>query len=505
MLHVSCNEKHDVRIFKKASQRYDEIMQKYGLPKGKPEARRIKATEILPSPFNRLGRPLNFPYIHHDMIKNLDNEGFTPSRAQIGMVVRRSNPAKLKRLHDCAHQLIKSHGQLLPSMVIDHTTNKECLGANHLTICVRMYGCGYISPLSKHKCVVSDDADLLLVSQDGHFYYELDDEIPDADCQFLSEMLNSDQNQNQCNSEDHLRNLVYKHVVELVTPEMPHVSTSSIIEHVSKESVVKLRPDNIGDVAQYVVGFHPGPYIQDISRWYAGNVNPRELTISARWMSDIAKAWGKHRPLTKQGATFVHYRGLTVASQTRPNPDVSRTIDNPLIQSLATRDVQNLDDAENIMRGNRELFEKYLDERLSENTATSKFHIYEEAVMRLLCAKSLDVEFNHSVSGKWTTDKARQLQAAWVRHLVSNDSEVKDMIVEFGVGSEDAEEEVQDEVQRRLKDGRADRPIRPTIYKYTMQCLIHVDVYPLINSYLFIDISRNDGSRFRGTHFGNTI
>ena len=91
---------------------------------------------------------------------------------------------------------------------------------------------------------------------EGHFYIELDDEISDVDCEFLSEFLNSDQNQNQQNSEDHLRGLIQRHVAATVTIERPTIAVSSIIEKVVRDSVVKLRPDNIGDVAVFVIDLY---------------------------------------------------------------------------------------------------------------------------------------------------------------------------------------------------------------------------------------------------------
>ena len=53
------NEKVNASLLMKNGTRYKEILQKHGLSKGKPEARRIQCTEIVPNMFSRLARFLN--------------------------------------------------------------------------------------------------------------------------------------------------------------------------------------------------------------------------------------------------------------------------------------------------------------------------------------------------------------------------------------------------------------------------------------------------------------
>ena len=105
----------------------------------------------------------------------------------------------------------------------------------------------------------------------------------------------------------------------------------------------------IGDIAKFVVPF--GVYTDELCEWYAVNVNPKELCVSARWMADVARAFGDARPLIKLGACFVQYRGLNRLEQTRPSPDISRTIDTPLLNSLLDKDVAKLDATEESQGG----------------------------------------------------------------------------------------------------------------------------------------------------------
>jgi hypothetical protein len=428
-------DKHDHMIYTKASARFQNIIRNHGLPRNSPEPKRIHFSKILPSPFNRLGNVLNMQYLHQELLPNIKKDGFRTSRPTPGMVVRRRDPARLARLHTCARNLVTSVGAMLPSITIDASADRECLGANHLTMVLRMYACNFSSPMTGAKCVGDEDPDLMMTVAEGHLYIELDDDVSDEDCKFLSELLNSDQNQNQANSEDHLRLLIESVMDEMISAKTPTVTTSDIVKRVCEMSVVKLKPDHVGDAAQYIVAYHGSPYVQQLSRWYSLNVNPRQISISARWMADISRLWGRSRPLSKLGATMLHYRGLSVTPGTAPNPDTSRTVDVPLMTSLAQAQKGNLDQHELILRENREKYEVYLKAKLGDQHGMDLFLIFEEASARLLCSKSLVMkDFAHTVSGKYCAEKHHELQAAWLK-LIGNFEELKGMSMQFGLPS----------------------------------------------------------------------
>ena len=426
-----------MKNYGKASLRFQNILKVHGLPHGRPEPKRRHCTWVLPSPFNRLGRPLNYRYIHFDLAPNLAKDGFNPNRPTPGLIVVRTKPDRLKRLHDHAKEMHRSNQLLLPPLVITENTNRECLGGNHLTVTLRMYNSTYKSPLSGHVCECTNDTDphlVLVAIEEGHWYFELDDEVTDDDCKFLSELLNSDQNQNQCNSEDHLRRMIQDAIASLTTPERPVVPTSNIIDFVSKQSVVKIRPDTIGDTAHLVSSL--GKYNTELCNWYSENVNPREMSISARWQGELAKTLGEARPLCKLGACFLYYRGICKLDQTRPLPDISRTIDTPLMNALVGRDVDKLNATEEAMSSTRRLLEGHFFEKIGRIAGQRLFHIHEELLMRLLCGKSLHIigiTMDHTISGKWTPEKATQMLEVWVSYVMKLHPELGDFGQKFGI------------------------------------------------------------------------
>jgi len=337
--------------------------------------------------------------------------------------------------------LIAANGKLMPSVSIDEAASRECLGGNHLTMALRMFAASYTSSISGVRFEIKGDEELAHMCNEGHHYIELDELVSDADCKFLSEMLNSDQNQNQTNSEDHLRLHIKQTLDELITPERPMVPTSTIITKVTDTSIVKLRPDHIGDTAQYIVGFHGSPFVDQLSRWYAQNVNPRQLQISARWMADVSRLFGKTRPLCKLSATMVHYRGLVVTPGTAPNPDTSRTIDLPLMNNLAQNQASELDWLEESFRKHRAKFTDYLSSRLGQEKAADEFLPVEEVAMRLLCGKTTALDgFSHGVSGKYSKDKIADLQKFWALDIQSRHDELKTMTLDLKVDTKVSEE-----------------------------------------------------------------
>ena len=430
-------EKHDERNFVKSSARFRNILAAHGMPKNAPEALRIHHSKVLPSPFNRLGNPLNVMYIHHELAANIKKDGYRTGRPTAGLVIKRTG-AKLKRLHDTAKKLISQHSNLLPPINVDESANRECLGGNHLTVALRMYDCSYTSPLTGMKCEILNDEELQNVCKNGHVYLELDELVSDEDCKFLSELMNSDQNQNQCHSEDHLRLQIQEVLHSLITPARPSVPVSSIVSKVCELSVVKMRPDHVGDAAQYVTSLFGSPYVQQLSRWYATNVNPRQLSISARWMADITRLWGSTRGLCKLGATLLHYRGLTVTPGTAPNPDTSRTVEVPLMTLIGTQYAANLDACEAVLRETRAKFEKYTVEKLGAEVGIDVFLIFEEASLRLLLGKSLAMaDLAHGVSGKWSVEKQLELQKAWLKAISLKHPELGPMAADMQIDTDE--------------------------------------------------------------------
>ncbi len=85
-IQVKCGENHDLKNYGKASLRFQSLLKVHGLPHGRPEPKRRHCTYVLPSPFNRLGRPLNYRYIHFDLAPNLAKDGFNPNRPTPGLV-----------------------------------------------------------------------------------------------------------------------------------------------------------------------------------------------------------------------------------------------------------------------------------------------------------------------------------------------------------------------------------------------------------------------------------
>ena len=113
----SCTKEHNPTVYVKASKRYKQIMADY---KERDEPMAIKAWKVLPSPKNRLGAPLNIPYIHVDLAGNiLNTNGWDPKRPKPGVAVRRTNPDKVKKLREHAKTMHATAPRFVPPVAVD--------------------------------------------------------------------------------------------------------------------------------------------------------------------------------------------------------------------------------------------------------------------------------------------------------------------------------------------------------------------------------------------------
>jgi hypothetical protein len=395
----------------KANKRFQAICAKWLARK---EAVRIDADSIGVSPFNRLGAPPNMRYCHADLCPNILADGFEPSRPRPGFLIQRSQEDTVQRLRDHASKLARM-SELFPPSNLSSLTY-ECLAANHLTLALRMFKDSVTSHLTGVTFKIpDDDPDLDYVCKQGHLYFILKDGISDDDARFLSEYMNADQNQNQFNSEVHLIKQVYDHAVPLMQ-NSAMVPLSKVIASVSASAVAKLRADTIGDIAQYVMGFGNGPYIEELVVWHAGAVNPKELSVSPKWFGDMAKALGKANPLVKFATTLVHYSGDQRIEGNRPTPDTSRTIAMTDVNGLA-KDTEKLQECETFLRETRNMLTDPMNKAVGKEVCMKLIHMFEESFGRLLYSKAPNkTHFQHTVTGKYSNEKAKVLRSGWMQY-----------------------------------------------------------------------------------------
>ena len=310
----------------KDSVRYQQILKDCLL---KPDAQRIKYTKVLCSTHNRQGSALNTRYIVEDLGPRIKgNAGFAPERARVGMVrLVRAAAAKAALVEHNAkmRKCAVGHYPPLEAALAYAGELFECVGGNHLTITI---GCFGVVLKACNGFVFEpppDDDNLDLVIREGHLYYILKELTSDDDMAFLSEYHNASQNQDQCHSEIHLQAAVRNEAFRLLA-DKPYVNPGTIIQNVCATSVVKLRADNVGDTVNWVIPFHGSDHLEHLEHWHGSNVNPKELTVSARFLADASAILGPTAPIVKISTLRVMYSGDERFRQTRPTPDISKTI-----------------------------------------------------------------------------------------------------------------------------------------------------------------------------------
>ena len=367
---------HNIGAMVKATKRYKTIIEDF---REKDQPFPVLAWKILPSPWNRLGAPLNMMYIHHELALGIHTKGFDPTRPRAGVIVRRTNPDKIKRLKAHALSMQAVAKSLWPQLNLDSPECVyECISSNHLQTVFKMYQTGYTSPLVNITFIVPDDEqDLKDRIEIGHPCWILRDDIPDEDMIFLSEYLNSDQNENQTTSEISTLSQVNS-FVEQELEKTPHPQVAKIVALVSQHSLLKLKADNIADFAHFSTNLNPSSgLLKELVSWHSRHINPKEICIVPRWLGEIAKILGKEFYLVLFGCTLIQYRADQKQEQTRPLPDISRAISAPELNGLM-KDTTNIGKVQEFLYHSRMALLEPLQQRMgSEDIAKSKINMLE--------------------------------------------------------------------------------------------------------------------------------
>ena len=173
-LQIKCTTDHVPTQFVKDSKRFEHIISMW---KERDDPMPIQCWKVLPSPFNRM---LNLAYVHGNLAPGVHTKGFDASRPKPGCVVRRTNPATLKRLKDHAADVQCVAPELFPEL---HSSSPECcyecIGGDHLTLTFRFYHGSYTSPVTGITYKVADDEHALRDRvASGHLYVVLKDNPP---------------------------------------------------------------------------------------------------------------------------------------------------------------------------------------------------------------------------------------------------------------------------------------------------------------------------------------
>ena len=414
----------------KDATRFKQIMRDHAV---RSEPRRIPCHLILPSKFNRL---LNVHYIHEDLGPRILSKGCDLSRPNPGLIRRLGTTESKRDVIRYSQTLMKQvPGWLPPIECTENDDVRECLGGQHLTTTIHCYSCGMRSPTGFIFAVPDDDDEFPVWLKSGHEYIELDSTLSDEDATFVAEYVNADQNQNNFNSEMHFQRQV-RTAAEPILSKTPYVKPAAIVHAVIAASSVKLRPESISDMAVWVVPFHGSDHLFELEQYHAFHVNPKELAVSASWFASNRRTLGKDVPIFQRVTAMVHYSGEVKLDQTRPAPDISRVISEPMLNLAVSKGIHL--EAETVLREINETIGANLVKRLGEKATTHRWQL-EIAIGRLAyCMDLSKLPFAHFVSGKWDLQKAKELKLSWLADLEVQVPETFGLAAELGLNIKEA-------------------------------------------------------------------
>ena len=273
---------HNATALLKANKRVAMIWTKWGKSKG---SRSIIAESILVSENNRIP---NMPYAHCDLAPGIMKDGYDNGRAQKGWVVELSNADDINALIAYNNKL--AEGSDLYPPIIAELVKYACLAGNHLTIAFRLFKSSKKSSINgKTFSAPAEDEFLADVLENGHEYYVLDQKTIQSVC-------------------------------AVAIKECPHVRVSTIVAKIASESMVKLTPAHISNIANYCISMGNGKYVEEFITFASANINPKELTFSSEFLAKLISTIGKDYQLLIQAILSVHASDTScVVSQVRPS------------------------------------------------------------------------------------------------------------------------------------------------------------------------------------------
>ena len=288
---------------------------------------------------------------------DIETDGFDPQRCQCGYVIWLKDKGRIAKLIDYNENL-GGLSNLMPP-IFASIVEYEALGSQHMTISLRLFKSGKVSPIKGRAFKSPDDDDLTARITHGSYFICLSDDIPEDDARFLARWQNADQDKNQASSDQSLMRTI-REICKVEVAKCPLVKLSQIAMKVVSTSLIKLKVDAVGTIAKYVL--EQGDYVDEVMNYCSMHINAKELAISPAWFGYLSSAFGKDRQLLKLNTHLIHLDPKCVIQHTRPSPDICRSIAQSDMNTLM-RTPERADEVEDLMKENRQLVIKIMTKR----------------------------------------------------------------------------------------------------------------------------------------------
>ena len=159
-----------------------------------PDPKQIDPRCILVSPLNRNGAPPSVAHVH-SILKSFKNDGFSRNRPQCGICVEIKSTEGKQLLINYNKKFSLGNQDLPP--IDEHMAVYASLAGSHFNMALRCIQAGTHSPIGSLKDILTDNADLIDLVDNGHRWWVLPESVPESDQVDISMWRNADQNSNQ--------------------------------------------------------------------------------------------------------------------------------------------------------------------------------------------------------------------------------------------------------------------------------------------------------------------
>lgn len=417
-------EKNGVSCAKKARV-WEDIKANKSLFNGEPQ--QLVPPSVGVAYQNRKGIPPNMQYVYGNLTHNMKNDGCCASREKVGVVLRYAAGPKLDRQRQHQVMLKSAASERWPPLNTDNMFDFT-LANTHINIKLRLHNAGHVDPISGVSFALEQDPKhdnydklLNLRAASGLTFYVIDgDQISDNEAFIVSEWFNSDQDQNSASSEVSLIRSIQIKATE-IGADGTVVKLASLVQQVSENSLMRLRPNTVASLGRWVMDFMETPnMIDDWIDYISDEIDTGELSASPMFFEQCAKLLSKNNPELKMYVSQVLYDSSVVDRRQRPQPDGAMFIAVKDLEALS-KDEAKMAQINCFLRENHTKFMPILAKHCTSQQAKKMLRLINHNIVRLSMGKPLAKTFKmpKSVIGKWDAEKVPLMIACWVSHVQS--------------------------------------------------------------------------------------
>ena len=406
----------EMGTFRKLAQRVEETMTNEILH---PEPKQLDPDSVWVGINNRLGAAPNVRHVHYGILGSLLKYSFDRSRPHIGICVKYTSEAGIKKLYEHNKRFTLGN-RLMPPLKDLSGPVYGSIACTHLNLALRCIKHGLQSPAGDLSSLMCESLPTLREAViGGHRWWILPETCAKDKQTDISLWRNQDQNENQATSEVEVLQTIKHAAMGMLETGASTVALHNLVSKAQRKNPAKISIGTWQTLSKFFVGFLENDQmglVEDLTEYHSACVDPRDLTASTEFFKLIANEDAfKACPHLRCHLVLAQYTKEKVrASPSGPN--VSQFLEHAQIASFAKKPDQVL----LVEQAIKDLKAKYLpllEPVLGPREARFELATYVTLILRCLFGKAWPegLEPKAPSLGKFSAEKIKELGIPWAK------------------------------------------------------------------------------------------